>query len=584
MFLFEYQNATLPMMHLKQERCLQSAGLLRDYIVSLPKYMNPWACRNKLPGTKSLKYDEHHTAIAILAQSDSKEKARDALRGYTSAAGMFEEFEYLQHFADVMEGGGPAIISARNIIREHGGRTCIMMLSTPGDLETDTGRDAQRMIDATPKFNEHFYDFTEEELKALFDSVTLPNGEVREPITGFYIEFNYKQLRKDDRWLQQQYDELVTKLGRTDEYRRGVLLQRYRGSGAVLFEQADIDYIKNNVREPDHTITILKKYDLYVYNHQIKFPDLNSDTPYFDTTIPYLIGIDIASGSEGDNTTFCVVNPYTMEVVGELISPYIGALDLMRLITEFAKLIPRGIFCPETNSIGKAIVDFVQESQLEPRFYHDPQLDISKNAIRKDDPIDIVMKKKAAAKQYIGTYVTPQIRQNMFHLLSRQVKDYKSLLNTKYVVQDIVNLVRGKNGKIAAASGCHDDMIMAYLHTLYVLTYGKDLTRFGIDKHLCTFEKVLDVLKDYDDAISAETVNNVVPYDDPYAFENQLLADKLSQNENEYSYSGGVDIYGYSRSQYNNSGIQHRQQSQLESLSSSDVAFFNDINNTLIGI
>ena len=97
--------------------------------------------------------------------------------------------------------------------------------------------------------------------------------------------------------------------------------------------------------------------------------DINSETPFFDVTIPYMIGIDIAGGTDGDNTTFVVVHPYTFQVVAELASPYMGALDLMRCIIALAKLIKHPVFCPETNSIGKALLEWIQDSKLESDSY-----------------------------------------------------------------------------------------------------------------------------------------------------------------------------------------------------------------------
>ena len=573
MFIFEYQNVEIPMMHIRQDRCLESAEMLRDYICALPPYMNPWFGRTKLPGTKSLKYDEHNTSITILSQADSKVKAKDKMRGFTVFGAMIEEFEYVAYVSSVMEGAMPAIISGREIGAKHGTRTCVMLLSTPGDPETETGRDAEHMINLTPPFSEQLYDLTEDELIQYFAGMSrMDENGTPQPVTMLYIEFNYRQLRKDEKWLRMQYNEAV-RLNRMDEYRRGVLLQRYRGTGSVLFEQEDIDYIINNTKEPDHDIFLLKKFHLYTYNHLIIQSDITSDTPYFDINIPYLIGVDVAAGGDGDNTTLCVVQPYTLEVVGELTSPYIGALDLMRIITEVAKIIPHGIFCVETNSIGKAIVDFVQESKLEHRFYHDPQLDMAKNAIKMETS-EMSVIRKAKEKGYIGTYVTPTIRKNMFDLLKTHVHDYKHLLLSKYLAKDITNLIRGKNGKIEAAEGYHDDMVMAYNHVLYVLYYGYQIERFGIEKSKCTFQKAKQVVNEYDKALDREQINNIVPYANPDAYENQLLREMLSRDPSNSFGKTGVDEYGYKRSDYAG-GMPKRQE---ETVSIADLSFFYDVN------
>ena len=575
MFLFEYNNVNIPLLHLKLERALKSAEQLRDYICALPQYMNPWSKRNKLPGTKSLKYDEHNTSIVPLASADSDAKATDLLRGMTLYGGMFEEWEYLAHFMSILEGGSPAMISGREIAKKFGVRACMMMLSTPGDLETAEGRAAYHMIQLTPPFNEQMFDFNDNDIDNFFSGGD--DTGVSKP-RSLYIEYNYIQCRKSEEWLDDQHRR-AEQSNKLDEYKRSVLMMRYRGTDAVLFKQEDLDYIKQHVKEPDHTIFLLKKYNLYCYNHQIDNPDLNSDTPYFDTQIPYLIGNDVAGGGDGDNTTFCIVHPYTLQVVGELTSPYIGTLDHMRLIIELVKLIPHCIFCLETNSIGKAIVDFIQESQLEARFYHDPKLDIAKAAIAKEKNESVLVKHKAQQKKYYGTYVTATARDNMIKLLIRYVKEYRHLFNTKYLVNDILNLERGKNGKVAAAQGEHDDMVMAYLHAVYILQYGTQLGRFGIDKTKCTYEKVYDELRSYNEHTAKETINNVVPYDNPESYENQLMDDRINGNYQEFS--TGVDVYGYTRDDYNRSHsgiIQTQQQSQSEFLDRSDYAFFTSMN------
>ena len=575
-FIYELKNVTIPFMHLKEADTLRNAEMLREYITTLPPYMNPWYGKKQLPGLKSLKYEEHGTSIKILSSAESEVKAKDKMRGMTLFVGMIDEWEYLNYISNVIAGAAPAMKSGRDIAEKTGGRSCMMLLSTPGDLETQTGKEAQHMIDQTPPFSEQFYDFTEEEIKAHFEGVGQKNenGEF-EQITMLYIEFNYKQLRKDEKWRQAQY-RAALQTNKLAEYRRGVLLERFRGGDAVLFDQRDMDYIKEHVKQWSYDIFLRKKFHLYCYKHEIKAPDITSNTPYFDINIPYLIGIDVAAGGDGDNTAICVVHPYTLEVVAELQSPYIGLIDLMRIITDIAKIIPKGVFCVETNSVGKAIVDFVQETGLEHRFYYDPKMDLAKNAIEVKNPLEEA-KAKAKKKQYIGTYVTPSVRNNMMDLLKRHVKDYKHLLITKQLATDILNLVKGKNGKIQAADGEHDDMVMAYLHTLYVLYYGNDISRFGIDKTRCEFEKVNEVIHEYEEVVAEEAVNNMLPYDHPTMYEEQLLHDLTNPGFR------GIDELGYSYDQYAQNGgrsglVKNEDDSDL---TASDYAYFSSVNSSL---
>jgi hypothetical protein len=386
-----------------------------------------------------------------------------------------------------------------------------------------------------------------------------------------YIEFNYIQLRKDAKWLREQYFEAVAK-STLGEYRRGVLLQRFRGGEGSFFKQEDLDFIQQHLREPDYDITLMKKYHLYVYKHKIQVPDLNSQVPYFDMIIPYLIGIDCATGKDGDNTAICIVHPYTLEVVAELISPYMGGLDLMRIVTILAKMLPKALFCLESNMTGVDIIDFVQESQLENRFYHDPRAtEMTKNVTEPQNSV-VSMKARARAKRHFGTYVSTKVRKTMFNVLRDTLHDYRHLIYTKFLVKDICNLVEQKNGNMAAAAGEHDDMVMAYLHTIYVLYYGYDLTRFNIDKSKCTYEKVNEVLQDYAIEEEENHINNMLPYDGPTMYEEQLLHDLTNGGFR------GKDEYGYDYDRYTNNSNKMAKNETSDSFDAADYSYFSSVN------
>lgn len=568
--MYDVSNVDIPFLHIRDGRAQDNARTFRDYITEgLPKYMNPWLNDKRLPGLKSIRYEAHKVGIKIIASADSPEKAMDLLRGTTTAVTYWDEYEYIQHIDSIIAGGAPAMHSARDIAEQTGGKACAIYTSTPGNLDTAAGKAAQKMIDNTPRFSEKMYDLTDKELDDMFNGMTGDDGN---SIRCVYIEYNWKQLRKTEKWVQEQYNEALV-AGKLDEYRRGVLLQRYRGGVKVLFRQEDVDYIINNQKTPDYEIFIMKKYVLYVYKHNVSYVDLTSDTPYFDLDIPYLIGIDVATGSGGDNTAFVIVHPYTLEVVGELKSPYMSTTDCVRVITFLAELLPRSVFCLESNHCGKAIISFVEESPLIERFYCDPKLDITKNATMIEYS-KMSLKQRSQNRQYIGTAVTPSVRNTMIGLLKRYVRDYRHLLLARFLVEDISNLGISKSGKIEAESGTHDDILFAYLHTIYVLTYGSELGRFGIDKSLCTYEKAFQIIDEYENNKSNSTPDNTLPYDHPTIYEEQLAHDLTKQNET-FVHNGGVDEYGYSRNQY--AGVNTR--SNENQVSVSDLTFFRDVNN-----
>ena len=165
----------------------------------------------------------------------------------------------------------------------------------------------------------------------------------------------------------------------------------------------------------------------------------------------------------------------------------------------------------------------------------------------------------------------------MMTLLKRYVHDYRHLINTKLLVKDINNLTILKN-KIQADNGEHDDVVMAYCHVLYVFTYGYDLSRYGIIKEQCKFEKAYDEVKKFEISQEQETVNNMKPYGrGAYGYEEQLLNDIVnSQTNNGFDAKTGYDQYGYKKEQYN---VQNNQNDDIVRLSRADVMFFNSVQN-----
>ena len=575
MMLFEYRNCDIPYLHKKESRCTDNIGILRDYITSLPKYLNPWANQKHLPGLQSLKYEgKHNVSIKPLAAPKSESVATDVTRGFSLFTWFADECEFIPYMKAIIDGANPTIVQARETAEKNGIHHCMMYASTPGDLETNEGKEWEKILNNLPRFKEDMYDRTTAELNRLKHP---PAGSMEAPLTMIYIEFNHVQLRKDGEWLRQQYFEAVQK-STLGEYRRGVLLQRFRGGEGSFFKQEDLDYIQSKMREPDYDVCLMKKYHLYVYKHNIQVPDLNSQAPYFDMIIPYLIGIDCATGKDGDNTAICIVHPYTLEVVAELVSPYMGGLDLMRIVTILAKMLPKALFCLESNMTGVDIIDFVQESQLENRFYHDPRAtEMTKNVTEPQNSV-ISMKARARAKRHFGTYVSPKVRKTMFNVLRDTLHDYRHLIYTKFLVKDICNLVEQKNGNMAAAAGEHDDMVMAYLHTLYVLKYGYELGRFGINKSLCTYEKASEIMQQYNQALLEDLVDNTPSAEMIAAgsHEAQMYYDMMGASST-FVDENGYDEYGHKHDEYKAYGNLQNRQEVLQSTHQS-LAFFRDIN------
>lgn len=331
---------------------------------------------------------------------------------------------------------------------------CRIFTSTPGDLDTQPGQDALQIIEKTCKWTEKFYDMTKDEID---DYITKNSGN------GIvYIEYQYYQLGDDEEWLKRVSQTL---LNNPIKIKREVFLQRMRGSSESPFDQEELQAIQELKKPIKEEIFINKLYKLDIYQ------PLKRDRIY-------IVGVDCAQGLGEDNTAVTVLDPYLVEPVAEFKSPYIGISDAIKfLYTLVRKHIPKAILAIERNNVGEAIIDGLRQTEVRANLYFDD----SKDFFNIDDKLDPqgFLKREAARRKLYGVWTGSKSRDIMLAILEAHVKEYKDKFVTENIINDLLSLVRKKNGKIGHAPGFHDDSLFSYLIALYVYYHGKNLHRFG---------------------------------------------------------------------------------------------------------
>lgn len=324
------------------------------------------------------------------------------------------------------------------------------------------GQEAQEVLDKTAPWTEKIYDWTDEEVQAYLDN----RGDDCNRI--LYIEYQYYQIGLTQRWLR----DISAKIGDPLVVRREILLQRLHGSSLSPFPQEDIEYIVETEHKPIAELWLLEYFKFDVYQ------PLNRN-------IPYLVGVDCSTGTNGDNNAITIIDPYTIEPVAEFECSYIGEKKYIALLIELvSKHLPRAVLCIERNSVGDAIIDFLLDSPIRSNLYFDKSKDLQEERMRENETIESMLKKQAQIKTYYGVYTERDSRDDMMSILARHVNEYKDKFITHNVIRDLSRLVRTRSGKVEAGSGFHDDSIMSYLIALYVYYYGNNLVAFGIVKGL----------------------------------------------------------------------------------------------------
>ena len=465
-FLLGTTNSEFMFIAIKQELANKNLERLKEQRDLLPPYLQfkisidqEGNIQKPKDNVTVLENNSNGNSIVTKPGALSKEKAENIGRGCTQPVQYYDEVEFTDWIKDIVEAAGPAFNTASANAKRNNAAYCRVFTSTPGDLDSRPCQQALQMIEKTTKWSEKFYDWDIEEVRDYIDS----NSDNK----IVYIEYQYTQLGKDEAWFRK-----ICGMINNDpaKIKREIFLQRLRGSSDSPFEPEDLealDELRGKVKE-EIFINKLFKLDLY--------ESLKRDRVY-------IVGVDVATGSGGDNSAVTIIDPYTLSTVGSFASSLIGVHGLQQfLFVLVRKYIPRAILCIERNHNGEAVMDNLRQTAIRQNIYFDNSKDILGSRI--DEKVDAhgFLKREAASRRFYGVYTSGKSREIMMNLLFAHMSDFKDKFVSNNVIDDIFTLVKNKRGKIEASPGKHDDSIMSYLIALYVYYHGNNLHRYGFVK------------------------------------------------------------------------------------------------------
>ena len=466
MYLFGTTNSQFIFINKDGDNAKTNLKRLVDQIDLLPEYMqfkyiideDGHVEKGKENATQ-LTCPVNGNSIITKNKATSYENALSLARGLTAPVLHFDEPEFTAHIGTIVSNSASTFDTAASNAKKNNAMFGRIFTCTPGDLDTQMGQEAQKILDNTAHWTEKMYDWSPEKIENYIKS----HGKDCNKI--FYIEYSYKQTGDTEEWLA----DISAKIGDPLTVRREILLQRLHGSSLSPFPQEDIEYIVECQKKPIDSMWLLEYYEFKIYKK-------------LERSIPYLVGIDCSTGTNGDHNAITIFNPYTQEPDAEFECSYIGETMFEALIKEVVKVLPRACVIIERNSIGDGVIDHLLHSEIAPRLYYDKAKDLMEDTMKGNETVESILKKNASIKTYYGVYTQGSSRETMMTILTRHVHEFKEKFVTEYITRDLSRLIRKASGKIEAGPGFHDDSVMSYLMCLYVWYHGNNLSAFGINK------------------------------------------------------------------------------------------------------
>jgi hypothetical protein len=205
-----------------------------------------------------------------------------------------------------------------------------LITSTPGDLNSDSGKFCKEFINNAAIFDEKMYDWTDEEIEEYIQKNSLNNF--------VYVKFSYKQLGRSEQWFLQQCRDLnMDRLA----INREILLQWCFSNDISPFTEDELERLVKHIKDPIGKLFVKKYYPFEIYK----------DFDWHDTV---LVGIDVSGAYQKDYSTITIADKDTLEVLAHFKNNVVDSVELSEIIFEMVtKFFPNSVLIPERNSYGR---------------------------------------------------------------------------------------------------------------------------------------------------------------------------------------------------------------------------------------
>ncbi len=394
-------------------------------------------------------------------------------RGNTLACEVFDEFAYFKHNHITVPTAVMAMNAAAPAVRRRGIPATLIYATTAGNPDTPEGAYALRTFTSAMPFTEHLFDL--ENYSSFMD--LLDKSSINRTV---YIEYSYTQLGHSEDWFKRIASQSN---GSADDIARDLLnIWQSASNNGVISPELRIK-LRNSLTDPSWIDTS------YGFLMRWYLPEEVVTSEAFKRK-PLIAGMDTSENVGRDFTTLVILDPTDMNVIAVCRCNDSNSMQVARYVAELLLTYTKLVWIPERNNTGTAIIDFVME-QLQDKNIN-PYTRIYNEVIQnKDEPkfkdINIYDYKNIYGPQRAhfgyrtsGGGVSGTSRNMLYKGVMRKTLELNhSRVKDTSLISEFCNLTV-RNGRVDHSSGMHDDTVIAYLLSCYLVFHGKNMNYYGI--------------------------------------------------------------------------------------------------------
>lgn len=466
----------------------ENVGRLKDIIGGLPGYLNQTTRDDTDNGEEITVKRLRNTFKTHLPQAN-KQRALNAGRGLSTAIMAIDESPFQVNIKISLPAALAAMGAAIENAKAAGEPYGVIMTTTAGKLNEESGAYVYEFLEEAATWSESYLDAENQE--HLYEMIAANSkGEV----PAFNGTFSHRQLGKTDDWVRGRIRNARAK---GEDAERDFLNRWTSGTSSSPFSPDVAERISKSQRDPVY-VHIDGKYhwksEFYIPKQQIEWVLENREL---------VVGLDTSTGTGNDFIGLVYIDPITLGVVGKANLNGISIYKFIEYVADLLTKYPKLTLVPERKSTGEGLVDGLM--QILPKRGIDPFKRIFnwivQDPITHADKYEQIQRPMGSRDPAIYTrfrtlvgYATTgsglQSRDNLFKQpLNIGTGKFAERIHDKDLIKQLLQL-ETKNGRIDHRSGGNDDLVIAYVLSIWFLSSGVNLHHYGINPMTVMSEQV----------------------------------------------------------------------------------------------
>lgn len=473
-----YYNTKMAVVTNSDKTRSDNAKRLRDVKDYLPEW---FVVQDRFDSTTGelVTYNARNNQIRLLVGAGDEKGAYRVGRGATTATQQWDEFPYIRQNEIAYTSGSASTLAVHQTAEENGDPYGIFFTTTAGRQDDRDGAYAYKLYSDAARWSDGYYDCQNAEEVIQRVKANRHDGTRMVLIQG---TFSHLQVGVSD----EQHYKNMSKVGAEGMNADMDFFNIWPvGGGSKVFDKVTLDRFIKSKREVQYT-------EVFIHGFMVQWYLPKSEVDARAANMTFVIGADTSDGGGNDALSLVFTDYTTLELLGvavvnEVLLPRYGDF-LFEMMTKYK----RCVLIPERKSTGQSFIDYLciklHAVGIDPftRIYnsivenYDTEankfMEIRNSLYGRDDAFYI------ARKTTFGFCTGTTTRKTLYNqILKIAAQKAAHLVRDPQLISELLGL-QEKNGRIDHADGAHDDTVIAWLLTVFLLVYGRNLPYYGIPR------------------------------------------------------------------------------------------------------